>query len=118
MESFESEDEEEKKEIIDSFADKKANYAFLEGECHLKTKSDKFKRHWAVLMGNEIYCYRNQNDAAHRVMHCLVGTYIKELVEEHSPTSRRKLYPLKIMLPPNKSRILYFNSQKEQINWS
>ena len=32
---------------------------FLEGECYLKTKTDRFKEHWAVLNGNEIFCYRS-----------------------------------------------------------
>ena len=32
---------------------------FLEGICYLKTKTDRFKEHWAVLNGNEIFCYRN-----------------------------------------------------------
>ena len=32
---------------------------FLEGECYLKTKTDRFKDHWAVLNGNEIFCYRS-----------------------------------------------------------
>ena len=52
---------------------------FHEGECYLKTRADRFKQHWGVVMGNELYCYRDRNDAVHRVMHCLVGTFIKEL---------------------------------------
>lgn len=43
-------------------------------------------------------------------MHCLVGTFIKELNEEISPTSKTKLYPIKVLLPPNKSRIFYFGT--------
>jgi hypothetical protein len=71
--------------VIESFGkNEKSKYIFLEGECYLKTKSDRFKKHWGVIMGNELYCYRNKNDTAHRVMHCLVGTFIKELPEEMS----------------------------------
>ena len=55
-----------------------------EGDCYLKTKTDRFKRHWAVIMDNEIYCYRHQGEPSHRVMHSLVGTFIKELQEEVS----------------------------------
>jgi hypothetical protein len=33
-------------------------------------------------MGNELYCFRNKDDALHRVMHSLAGTFIKELPEE------------------------------------
>ena len=32
---------------------------FMEGTCYLKTKTDRFKEHWAVLNGNEIFCFRN-----------------------------------------------------------
>jgi hypothetical protein len=30
----------------------------FEGQCYLKTKTDRYKEHWAVLAGNELYCYR------------------------------------------------------------
>ena len=59
-----------------------SNHKFNEGPCMLKTKSDKFKEHWCMVMGNELYCYRDKNDTVHRVMHCLVGTFIKELPSE------------------------------------
>jgi len=97
---------------VDSVEDK--NTAFMEGACFLKTKTDRFKEHWAVLNGNEIYCYRNANDTKSRVMHCLAGTFVKEIDEEECPETRRLLYPVKIVLPPNKSRILYFDSRDKQ----
>ena len=58
---------------------------FLEGECYLKTKTDRFKQHWAVLNGNEIFCFRNSQDTKSRVMHCLAGTFVKEIEEEKCP---------------------------------
>ena len=48
-------------------------------------------------------------------MHVLVGTFIKELPEEQ--TTEGTMWPLKIMFPPTKSRILYFSTQKDQQNW-
>lgn len=84
----------------------------MEGVCFLKTKTDRFKEHWAVLNGNEIYCYRNAQDTKSRVMHCLAGTFAKDIPEEMCPDTRRTLYPVKIVLPPNKSRILYFESRQ------
>ena len=30
----------------------------VEGQCFLKTKTDRYKEHWAVLTGYELYCYR------------------------------------------------------------
>jgi hypothetical protein len=64
-------------------------------------------------MGNEIYCYKNKDDAVHRVMHSLVGTFAKELPEEVVKDQGIKIYPVKIILPPNKSRILYFESSED-----
>ena len=49
-------------------------------------------------------------------MHCLVGTFIKELPEE--TFQEITLWGIKIILPPNKSRILYFARQEEQISWA
>lgn len=71
--------------ILDNFGntDKAEQYALFEGECYLKTRADRFKTHWAVIMGNELYCYRNKDDALHRVMHSLAGTFVKDLPEEH-----------------------------------
>lgn len=43
-------------------------------------------------------------------MHSLIGTFIKEMDPEDSHSENCKLYPVKIVLPPNKSRILYFKS--------
>lgn len=41
-------------------------------------------------------------------MHCLAGTFIQEAPAEVNPDSGFYLYPVKVVLPPNKSRILYF----------
>ncbi len=48
-------------EIHEGFADEPQadDPTFMEGPCYLKTKTDRFKEHWAVLNGNEIFCYRN-----------------------------------------------------------
>ena len=60
----------------------------LESYCLLKTKTDRYKQHWALLTGNELYCYRQKDDIEageiHRVMHSLIGTFIKEMPPEES----------------------------------
>lgn len=89
----------------------------MEGACYLKTKTDRFKEHWAVLNGNEIFCYRSATDNRSRVMHCLAGTFVKEIAEERCPETNRTLYPVKVVLPPNKSRILYFDTVDQQKRW-
>ena len=105
-------------EIINNFSNspKKQNL-FQESVCFLKTNSNRFKEHWAVLNGNEIYCYRNRGDSQHRVMHCLTGTFIKEIADEKCPDTGKPFYPVKIVLPPNKSRILYFDSENLKDRW-
>jgi len=49
---------------------------FYEGKCFLKTKTDHFKSHWAVLDGNDILFYRKQGEEQSRVMHILACTFI------------------------------------------
>ena len=99
-------------EIIESFGNspKADRNNYYTGSCFLKTKTDRFKEHYAVLCGNEIFCYRDQEDNKFRVMHSLTGTFIKEIPPEKDPDSEKLFYPVKIVLPPNKSRILYFDS--------
>ena len=80
----------------------------FESECLLKTKTDKYKEHWGRIIGNELFCYRHADDPSHRVMHSLVGTFLKEQPPEYSQSEKCQIYSIKIMLPPNKSRLLYF----------
>jgi len=71
-----------------------------EGVCYLKTKTENYKKHWMVIMGNELYFYRKMGETDHKVMHCLTGTYLKDMTEEmqemqatggiKSPTSANK----------------------------
>jgi hypothetical protein len=91
------------------------NPVIMDGVCLLKTKTDRYKQHWCVLAGNELYCYRQEEDfkagEPHRVMHSLIGTFIKEMPPEESQSEGCSLYPVKIVLPPNKSRLLYFKKE-------
>lgn len=41
----------------------------------------------------------------------MIGTFIKEMPKEHSNSENSDLFPVKVVLPPNKSRILYFKSE-------
>jgi serine/threonine protein kinase len=69
-----------------------------------------------VIIGKELFCYRNKGDIAHRVMHSLVGTFIKDMPQVFD-LNKKVLFPVKISLPPNKSRILFFDSQELQTEW-
>ena len=47
----------------------------------------------------------------------MIGTFITEMQSEASQSENCDLHPVKIVLPPNKSRILYFKCQKQQAEW-
>jgi hypothetical protein len=51
----------------------------MEGEVLLMTKAERFKQHWLVLMGNEIYFFRSKEDPSHLFMHSLAGTFVKDM---------------------------------------
>lgn len=90
----------------------------FETECFLKTKAETFKRHWIKLEGNELYFYRRQTDEKHKVMHCLSGTYLKDTSEkEVADTKGNRYYGLKMVIPPNKSRLIFFTSKEQQKDW-
>ena len=49
-------------------------------------------------------------------MHCLVGTFIETCSENDTETSP-KYFALRLILPPKKSRIFYFDSKELQQKW-
>jgi hypothetical protein len=44
-------------------------------------------------------------------MHSIKGTFIKDMPPERSTSENCEIYSIKILLPPNKSRILYFKQK-------
>lgn len=50
-------------------------------------------------------------------MHSMIGTFIKDMPSEFSQSEDSELHPVKIVLPPNKSRILYFKEKSAQLEW-
>lgn len=59
------------------------------GNCYLKTKTESYKKHFLVISGNELRFYRKQGDTDHKVMHCLAGTYLKDVtMDEISEKSK------------------------------
>jgi len=50
-------------------------------------------------------------------MHSLAGTFLQDIPPEVCPESKRPLYAVKIVLPPNKSRILYFEEESAARSW-
>lgn len=33
--------------------------ALIEGECLLRTRAEKLKLHWMIVLGSELYCYKD-----------------------------------------------------------
>ena len=126
------------------------------GNCYLKTKTESYKKHWMVLHGNELRFYRKQGDEEHKVMHCLAGTYLKEITmdeiseksksqgskhrsksdvhsqgassrnasskystseaaarREKQQSKAKHFHPIKLVIPPNKSRLVFFSKQDD-----
>jgi hypothetical protein len=94
----------------------------IEGECYLKTREDNLKRFYAIVWGLELFCFKNNSnisadgDRSHIIMHTLKGVFVKKMANEvwfRQNQEEITYYPLKIILPPNKSRILFFASESE-----
>jgi hypothetical protein len=64
-------------------------------------------------MSNEIYFYKEQGDPTHQIMHCLVGTYLK-LGDKEISDDYGELYPIRIILPPNKSRVVFLQTESSR----
>ena len=73
------------------------------------------KKYWFVLLGKELYCYKNQSDLKHKEMKSLAGVYLKEELEEFTENGM-KLYPFMLIFP-NKRRIYYLSSKEEKDQW-
>ena len=52
------------------------NEKSYEIECLLKTKSDSLRKHWLVILSDELYGYKDQNKTAQVLMHSLRGVFI------------------------------------------
>jgi len=100
--------------VIDNFSFGRKEKERYQDYCYLKTKTDRYKNHVVVIEGSEIYWYKTLGDIEPQIMHSLVRTFAKLMPEEVVPElASITLWPVKIILPPNKSRIIYFESQEQ-----
>lgn len=70
-----------------------------------------------AIIGNELYFYKKKGATEHKVMHCLSGTYLKETTEEIVDAKGQSFFALKIVIPPNKSRLVFLQTKEEQNLW-
>ena len=61
-----------------------------------------------------------EGESGYKIMHSLLQSYVKVIHCEQSQTKGgvQILYPVKLVLPPNKSRVLYFSDAEEQLQWA
>lgn len=92
------------------------NSVHYEGEILKKQKKGgSLKKYWFVLLGKELYSYKNQSDMKHKEMKSLAGVYLKEELEEFTDNGQ-VLYPFMLIFP-NKRRIYYLSSAEEKDKW-
>eukprot|EP00356_Strombidium_inclinatum_P008830 CAMPEP_0170482056 /NCGR_PEP_ID=MMETSP0208-20121228/2243_1 /TAXON_ID=197538 /ORGANISM="Strombidium inclinatum, Strain S3" /LENGTH=188 /DNA_ID=CAMNT_0010754851 /DNA_START=1942 /DNA_END=2508 /DNA_ORIENTATION=- len=60
---------------------------------------------------------QNPVESEHKLVHTLHQSSVKAMESEYSSSLKCLLFPLKVMLPPNKSRILYFRTESIQNEW-
>ena len=65
------------------------------------------KKYWFVLLGKELYSYKQQGDLKHKEMKSL-----DEVVE-----CGMKMHPFMLIFP-NKRRIYYLKSKEEKEKWT
>lgn len=92
------------------------NSVHIEGEIYKKQKkAGNIKKYWFVLLGKELYSYKQKGDLKHKEMKSLAGVYIKYEIDEVIENGV-KLFPFMLIFP-NKRRIYYFDSQEEKEKW-
>jgi|TARA_B110001450_G_C17639314_1_gene488660 hypothetical protein len=89
------------------------NSIHIEGEIIKKQKKGgQYRKYWYVLLGKELYSYKNQGDQKHKDMQSLAGVFIKsemeELMEDNSI-----MFPFMLIFP-NKRRIYYLETKPER----
>jgi PH domain/Protein kinase domain len=80
-----------------------------------KATETKLKKYWYCLLGKELYVYKNKNEEKHKGMHNLIGVFLQDEPEEMF--ENQKLFPFKLIFPPNKSRTYYLSSLEEKDKW-
>lgn len=83
----------------------------MQGDVLLKTYTNNFKQRYMILMGNELFFQKKKDSENHEFMHLMKGTFLElkdSFAHEFSQGEETQVYPLKIILGPQKTRVLYF----------
>jgi len=88
----------------------------MEGPIVKKQKKEgQMRKYWYVLLGMELYSYKNQGDQKHKDMQSLAGVFIKSQAEEKSEDGTI-LWPFMLIFP-NKRRIYYLEKKEDRDQW-
>lgn len=71
--------------------------------------------YWFVLLGKELYCYKNKGDEKHKEMRSLSGVFINNEIEETNDTG--EVLHSFMLIFPNKRRIYFFTDLEEKMKW-
>jgi len=92
------------------------NSIHIEGKIIKKQKKGgSLRKYWYVLLGKELYSYKNQGDQRHKDMQSLAGVFIKSEMEETFDDGT-VFYPFMLIFP-NKRRIYYLETREERDQW-
>jgi hypothetical protein len=75
-------------------------------------KGGQLRNYWYVLLGKELYSYKNQGDQRHKDMQSLTGVFIKSEMEEIQEDNT-VLHSFMLIFP-NKRRIYYLDTKEER----
>lgn len=89
---------------------------YIEGVIIKKQKREgQYRKYWYVLLGKELYSFKNRGDQKHRDMQSLAGVFIKSESEEMME-DKSIMFPFMLIFP-NKRRIYYLETMKERDEW-
>ena len=94
-----------------------SDFVSFEGEIFRKAPEGKIKPYWFSLLGKELYCYRKKEDKKHKGMHSMAGIYLK-VDKEEVIDGKYKLYPFRLIFPPNRGRSYYLRTEAERDMWA
>ena len=95
--------------------------ALFKGTIYLRAAKSDFRQMHAVLsQTGELYVFESPNDSHHKLMHQLRGTFLRKAPSfsiRFSSEMTMQFHPLAIIIPPDKSRILYLPSETVLNRW-
>ena len=80
-----------------------------------ETNEKRLKNYWYRLIGKELYVYRAKDSNKHKILHSLVGAYIKN--EADVKIDGATLYSFKLIFPSKTVRQYYSMNQAQKDEW-